>query len=126
MVSAPVLTPHGSLTLGQAEEALALAPDQGARLEQAFARHRGGGFFSEYPFGTDLTADEVVLARALKLLQARTATRAGKARTLLSALVSGQPPEQHRALLKRMRLDTPATFGERMLQRLVSQALRDA
>jgi acyl-CoA hydrolase len=105
---------------------LAFRSNTPQRLEQAFARHRSGGFFSEYPFGTDLTADELVLARALKLLQARTATGFGKARTLLAALLSGHPPERHRALLKRMRLDSPATFGERMLQRLVAQALRDA
>ncbi len=52
-----------------------------------FAKHRGGGFFSEYPFGTDLTDDEIVLARALKSLQARTATTAGKLRELLGALL---------------------------------------
>jgi acyl-CoA hydrolase len=96
------------------------------RLEDALTKHRTGGFFSEYPFGTDLTADEVVLARALKVLQARTATRGGKVRALLGALLSGRPPDHHRALLKRMRLDEPATFGERMLQRLVSRALQDA
>jgi len=96
------------------------------RLEDAFARHRGGGFFSEYPFGTDLTAEEIVLARALKSLQARTGTRAGKVRAVLGALFSGNPPESHRAFLKRMRLDSPATFGERLSQRLVSRALRDA
>ena len=96
------------------------------RLEEAFARHRAGGFFSEYPFGTDLTAEEIVLARALKGLQARTVTRAGKVRAVLGALLSGSPPESHRAFLKRMRLDDPVTFGERVLQRLVSRALRDA
>jgi len=96
------------------------------RLEDAFARHRAGGFFSEYPFGTDLTAEEIVLARALKTLQARTVTRAGKVRAVLGALFSGNPPESHSAFLKRMRLDRPATFGERLLQRLVSRALRDA
>jgi superfamily II DNA or RNA helicase len=46
MVSAPVLTPHGSLTLGQAEKALALAPDQSARLERAFGRGSGHGLLS--------------------------------------------------------------------------------
>jgi acyl-CoA hydrolase len=94
-----------------------------ARLEQALAKHRAGGFFSEYPFGTDLTAEEVVLARALKRLQQLTTTRGGKARVLLAALLSRKPPEDHRRLLQRMQLDNPATFGERMLQRLVSQAL---
>ena len=93
------------------------------RLEDALARHRAGGFFSEYPFGTDLTAEEIVLARALKLLQARTLTRAGKLRAVLGALLSGKPRQSHHPFLKRMRLDNPATFGERVLQRLVARAL---
>jgi acyl-CoA hydrolase len=96
------------------------------RLEDAFARHRAGGFFSEYPFGTDLTAEEIVLARALKALQARTTTRGGKVRAALGALLAGNPPESHQPFLRRMQLDQPATFGERVLQRLVSRALRDA
>jgi acyl-CoA hydrolase len=95
------------------------------RLEHALARHRSGGFFSEYPFGTDLTDDEVVLARALKGLQAKTATRPGKVRALIAALLSRQPEERFLRLLQRMRLDQPTTFGERLLQRLVTQALRD-
>ncbi len=94
------------------------------RLEQALAKHRNGGFFSEYPFGTDLTDDEILLARALKLLQARTATTGGKLRELFAALVSRAPPEQFRRPLQRMQLDDPGSFGERMLQRLVSRALR--
>jgi superfamily II DNA or RNA helicase len=44
---APVLTPHGLLTLDQTEsqigEALALASDQSSRLEQAFAKGSGHG-----------------------------------------------------------------------------------
>src|SRR3984893_1725535 len=53
---APVLTPHGLLTLDhtgwQTGEALALPPDQSARLEQAFARGSGHGLLC-------LGADEV-------------------------------------------------------------------
>jgi acyl-CoA hydrolase len=105
---------------------LAFRANTPRRLEEALARHRAAGFFTEYPFGTDLTAEEIVLARALKTLQARTVTRAGKVRAVLGALLSANPPESHRAFLKRMRLDTPSTFGERLLQRLVSRALRDA
>lgn len=94
------------------------------RLEESFARHRAGGFFSEYPFGTDLTPEEIVLARALKGLQARTTTATGKLLAVLGALLSGSPPESHRPYLKRMALENPSTFGERVLQRLVSRALR--
>jgi superfamily II DNA or RNA helicase len=53
---APVLTPHGLLTLEQTEsqlgEAVALPPDQSSRLEQAFARGTGHGLLC-------LGADEV-------------------------------------------------------------------
>ena len=46
MLLAPVLTPHGLLTLGQAveaEQALALEPGKLLRLERAFARGSGHG-----------------------------------------------------------------------------------
>src|SRR4029077_5967598 len=43
MMLAPVLTPHGLLTLRQAGEALALEPERGARLEKAFIRGSGHG-----------------------------------------------------------------------------------
>jgi acyl-CoA hydrolase len=94
------------------------------RLGQAFARHRGLGFFSEYPFGTDLTADEIVLSRALKSLQARTNTFYGKLVALLDAGLRGVPLAHHAALLQRLDLDRPPTFRERMLQRLVVAALK--
>ena len=52
MMLAPVLTPHGLLTLRQAGEAPALEPEQGARLEKAFVRGSGHGLLC-------LGADEV-------------------------------------------------------------------
>ena len=52
MMLAPVLTPHGLLTLRQTGEVLALTPEQGSRLEQAFMRGAGHGLLC-------LGADEV-------------------------------------------------------------------
>jgi superfamily II DNA or RNA helicase len=52
MMLAPVLTPHGFLTLRQADDALALEPDRGARLQRAFIRGSGHGLLC-------LGADEV-------------------------------------------------------------------
>lgn len=43
MMLAPVLTPHGVLTLQKAEESQPLDPEQGARLEKAFLRGAGHG-----------------------------------------------------------------------------------
>ena len=46
MALAPILTPHGSLILGQTGEDTALEPERGSRLEQAFARGSGHGLLS--------------------------------------------------------------------------------
>src|SRR5438105_924591 len=46
MTLAPVLTPHGVLTLRDAEDALPLLPEQGVRLEKAFARGPGHGLLA--------------------------------------------------------------------------------
>ena len=90
-----------------------------ARLERALAAHRRQGFFSEYPFGTDLTTEEIALARALKFLEARTATLWDKLATAARALARGRPAARHTAALKRMGLDQPRGMTEQLQQRLV-------
>ncbi|MDE2136589.1 MAG: hypothetical protein KGJ68_04080, partial [Gammaproteobacteria bacterium] len=90
-----------------------------ARLARVFAAHRGRGFFSEYPFGTDLTAEEVALSRALRWLDARSTGTSGKLTTAAAALWRGRPAARHAAALKRMGLERPATFSERLEQRFV-------
>jgi acyl-CoA hydrolase len=93
------------------------------RLERALAEHRAAGYFSDYPFGTDLTAQEIALARALQFLAGRTATRWGRLRTAAVALIRGTPAARHAAALERMGLKTPRGLGERLQQRLVVLAL---
>ena len=89
------------------------------RLARALAEHRRQGFFSEYPFGTDLTAEEVALARALRYLESRTATRRAQLATAAAAVLHGNPAPRHAAALERMGLKRPASFAERLEQRLV-------
>ena len=93
------------------------------RVAGALRAARALGFFSEYPFGTDLTAEEIVLTRALKHLAAHTGSASARARTLVRALRHGTPQAQHQAALKRMGLQAPRGIGEWMQQRLLSWAL---
>jgi acyl-CoA hydrolase len=93
------------------------------RLEVSFAAQRRAGLFSEYPFGTDLTREEIELARALRWLKNATANPAARMRTLTSALVRAVRAEDRR-LLERLRLASPASFRERISAKLVSLALR--
>jgi acyl-CoA hydrolase len=92
-------------------------------LATALAPHRAAGRFSEFPFGTDFSAEEVELARALKYLQERTATLAGRVRSAIAA-ARVRPDSSCSAALARMGLARPRGLSERLLARLVVLGLR--
>jgi Acetyl-CoA hydrolase/transferase C-terminal domain len=93
------------------------------RLEQGLRPLRARGFFSEYPFGTDLTAEEIVLARALRFLEARSGSRRARLATLAAALLRGTPAAEHAPALRRMGLLETHGLAERLQQRLVALGL---
>jgi hypothetical protein len=93
------------------------------RIEGALAEARSEGFFSEYPFGTDLTGEEIALARALKHLQAHSGTALARLRSAASAIFRGRDAGRHAAALKRMGLASPRGARERLEQRLLMWAL---
>jgi acyl-CoA hydrolase len=93
------------------------------RLDGVLAPYRTRGFFSDYPFGTDLSAEEIALARALRYLEAHTVGRGARLRTVLAALLHGAPTPAQRAALARMGLGEPRGLSERLQQRLVALAL---
>jgi acyl-CoA hydrolase len=95
------------------------------RVERALAAARSEGFFSEYPFGTDLSAEESALARALKHLQAHTGTALARLRTTGSAIFRGRDARRHAAALKRMGLLRPRGVREHLEQRLLRWALEE-
>jgi len=94
-------------------------------LEKRLAPHRRAGLFSEYPFGTDFTSEEIVLAKALRRLAERTRSTAGKATSVAHALLRGGIPSALRPYLARLQLDHPRNFQELTWQRLVALELRD-
>jgi acyl-CoA hydrolase len=93
------------------------------RLEEAFAAQRRAGLFSEYPFGTDLTREEIDLARALRWLKENTAGTGARLRTMARALAAGVDAA-HRSYLERLRLGAPENFRQALTARLVSLGLR--
>jgi acyl-CoA hydrolase len=93
-----------------------------ARLEESFAAQRAAGLFSEYPFGTDLTSEEVDLARALRWLKENTAGNVARFGTIARALFTAARVED-RSYLDRLKLGQPANFSERLTARLVSLGL---
>jgi acyl-CoA hydrolase len=93
------------------------------RLEQAFAAPRRAGLFSEFPFGTDLTREEIDLSHALRWLKENTRDTTTKLLTVARALAGGVDTG-HRGYLERLRLAEPADFGQKLTAKLVSLALR--
>ena len=103
------------------------APAAGARntppaLEARLAPFRADGTLPDYPLGSDFTAEEQQLARALAWLKAATAHRGAMLRTALAALRS-KPGPAHAPALARMGLDAPRGIGQRLSARLVALAL---
>jgi acyl-CoA hydrolase len=93
------------------------------RVAGAFATPQRAGLFSEYPFGTDLTRDEIELARALRWLKEKTGGTRGRLATLARALLTPTRVAD-RSYLARLKLDAPETLAARIDAKLVSLGLR--
>jgi acyl-CoA hydrolase len=94
-----------------------------ARLSSRFAPWLRQGLFAELPFGSDFTAEEVVLAKALKSLAAASQTWAGRLALARDALLQGTPDAKVRPYVERMALQKPASLKERAQLRLLLVAL---
>jgi len=93
-------------------------------LQERFILARARGLFSEFPFGTDFTSEEIVLAKALASLKERTRGGGPRLKTLATAMTSPGTPAHLRPYLKRMALNAPQTRQEWLWQRLLVQELR--
>jgi acyl-CoA hydrolase len=93
------------------------------QLDRLLAPYRARGLFRPFPFGTDLTHEEIALRQALEYLKRiRTQKRLPltQARHLRSVAVV---PDSARPYLERMGLDAPRTLKERLMQRALVYAL---
>src|ERR1700722_12004530 len=94
-------------------------------LEERFILARARGLFSEFPFGTDFTNEEIVLAKALSRLKERTAGAWPHVKAASVAVASLGTPSVVRPYLERMALNAPKTQQEWLWQRLLVRELRD-
>lgn len=93
------------------------------KLEALLRPYRARELFPQFPFGTDLTGEEVVLMKALQSLKrmvVRKRPPLPRARHLRKVAAF---PENARPYLERMDLSAPRTFKERLLQKALLYAL---
>jgi hypothetical protein len=93
-------------------------------LETLLSPYRQRGLFGAMPFGSDFTAIELDLAKALKQLQQDTNSVAKRIVTIANALFLSHQLSQYSAHLKRMELDVPRSLTAWIKKLLVSYALR--
>jgi acyl-CoA hydrolase len=102
------------------EDACNNRPD---RLEKLLARYRERGLFPEFPFGTDLTPEEVVLRKALRVLKQSVRWKKFQVPRLAEIRKTIAVPDRALPYLERMALNRPQTFKERLMQRALVYAL---
>ena len=94
-------------------------------LEERFILARARGLFSDFPFGTDFTSEEIVLAKALSKLKLRTTGAWPRVKAVSAAVASRRTPSAVRPYLERMALNAPKTRQEWLWQRLLVRELSD-
>ncbi len=96
-------------------------------LAARFKAYREAGVFPAYPFGNDFTAEELILGRALKGLKAKMSNKLGTMSGGIFKLIQGGPvPERALPYLRRMQLDNPVTFKDKLVQSLLIAELVEA
>ena len=93
-------------------------------LHEKLVLARARGLFSEFPFGTDLTREEILLAKALTQIKSKTSRGWPRLLTVASAVLSRRTPASVRPCLERMSLGEPQTRREWLWQRLLVRELR--
>jgi len=97
-------------------------PEKIAELLKPYQDH---GYFKIFPFGTDLTDDDVALGSSLKVMKALgESSKLKLAAGLLSEFFKPAPASAAHHL-KRMKLDKPGSLKERIYRKMILFALRN-
>ncbi|HOP62650.1 MAG TPA: acetyl-CoA hydrolase/transferase C-terminal domain-containing protein [Spirochaetota bacterium] len=95
------------------------------KVEAFIKKHQAEGYFKQFPYGTDITPEEVVLGGALKGFKSSIESKPVSTILKLGAEFLRSVPEKAAPYLKRMDLEKPANFRERFQQKTVLVALRN-
>jgi len=96
-----------------------------ARLHEALRPFQARGLFAEFPFGSDFTAEERRLLRALQWLKRRASGTLAKTTLLARALLADRVQPDDEGALKRIGLASPRGMRGHVLRRLVSLGLAE-
>jgi len=96
------------------------------QLAQRMGRFKKRGYFKTFPFGVDMTDDELVLAGTLKALKGKMSNPKGAIGVLTQAIASHEIPDAAVPYLERMQLLDAQSLQDKMLRKLIVSELAAA
>jgi acyl-CoA hydrolase len=84
------------------------------------AKYKERGLFASFPFGTDLTEEEIYIGRALKILKKKKQNPPQMVATILKALLLPIDQKPYQKYLQRMGLDKARSLEEKLYQKLLA------
>ena len=87
---------------------------------------RKAGFFSPFPFGSDLTEEEKAIGKSLKNLKVKASESVIKLIANILKEFCAKTPNSSKQYLGRMKLSSPKSVKEKILQKVVVYALKDS
>jgi acyl-CoA hydrolase len=90
-----------------------------ADISSKLVKYKDLGLFKTFPFGTDLTEEEIFVGRALKILKKKKQNTPVMIATILKAFLKRTDPSPYRKYLQRMGLDKADSFEEKLYQKLL-------
>ena len=94
------------------------------RLHNALQPYKARNLFPEFPYGTDLTEEEIILARALRHLAEVQKRPVQLGIAVIKAVIPKSVPEKWQSCIDRMDLTRPRSFKARLTRNLLLNALR--
>ena len=94
------------------------------RYKKVLANFKKEGLFPAFPFGSDFTEEELLIAKTLKYLKSLRNSHLKFLSFAFSALWGGSCPEQYLPLLKRMKLEQAKGFKEVIYQKLLVRGFK--
>jgi acyl-CoA hydrolase len=90
------------------------------KISGKLGKYKELGLFEVFPFGTDLTEEEIFIGKALKILRKKKQNKPLMIATVLKAFLTGVDPNRYRIYLERMGLEKADCFEEKLYQKLLT------
>jgi len=89
-------------------------------ISRKLAKYKDRGLFKTFPFGTDLTEEEIFVGRALKILKKKKQNPLMMIATILKAFLIPADQKPYQKYLARMQLEKAKSFEEKLYQKLLT------